>query len=58
MMTEQGKRKNPKAFHEGMSYGICTKCGKEFKLKRKTKHQPQKRPKGTCPECGTRSQSK
>jgi hypothetical protein len=38
--------------HHGKSYGICTKCGAEFKLKRKTKHNKDKRPKGICPECG------
>lgn len=37
--------------HHGKSYGICTKCSKEFKLRRKTKHNLNKRPKGICPTC-------
>jgi hypothetical protein len=37
--------------HEGKSYGLCVKCNKEFKLKRKTKHNKDKRPKGICKDC-------
>ena len=52
--------KNPKMTkkqkkHEGKSYGLCTKCGSEFKLKRKTKHSIAKRPKGICPSCGIKT---
>ena len=53
MATET--RKNAKALHEGMSYGICTKCKQEFKLKRKTKHDKMKRPKGVCHDCGVKN---
>lgn len=43
--------------HHGKSYGICVKCNKEFKLKRKTKHNWEKKPKGICPACGTKGKS-
>lgn len=45
-------KRNPKTrLHEGKSYGLCVKCNKEFKLKRKTKHNKNKKPKGICKEC-------
>jgi len=56
-MAEKPKR-NPKALHDGMSYGVCMKCKREFKLKRKTKHSKKKHPQGVCPECGVKSQAK
>jgi len=50
---KKGRDMKPKTtIHAGKSFGICKKCNKTFRLKRKTKHK-----KGTikgviCPECG------
>lgn len=45
------KEKIRKRIHKGKSFGVCFKCGQEYKLKRKTKHNKDKKPLGICPKC-------
>jgi hypothetical protein len=35
----------------GKSFGVCLKCGVQFKLRRNTKHSKQKVIKAVCSKC-------